>query len=179
MKKLVFIISSLVLIVSCAVSHETSTEKISRETRARLDEAVVKKAVESRRYIVRFDRMYTQFGGMVELRPRSNYLIIDRNNAVINTAYIGRQYGAMPIAGINVKGRAASYKVVKKMKNGSYEIVMRVDNGSGAFDVYLTIGRSGLTTASVNSMRINGARYRGQVVPIGNRAFVEEGSEII
>jgi len=48
-----------------------------------------------------------------------------------------------------------------------YKISMRVENGNAAFDVYLTIGRDGSASASVNSIRIDNARYKGYVVPIG------------
>lgn len=179
MKIYSIIIASVLLLASCAVARKTDAERLSAETTKKYDEQVVKRAVESRRFIVRFDRIYHPHGGFADLRPRSNYIIIDGNNAVINAAYIGRQYDFRPVAGFNVKGRTVEYEVTKKMKNGSYEVRMRVDNGANSFDVYLTIGSTGNANASVQGMRIQNARYSGHVVPIGNRAFVPEGSEII
>jgi hypothetical protein len=52
------------------------------------------------------------------------------------------------------------------MPRGMYEIKMKVGNNGSSFDVYLTIGKNGTASASVNSIRIQNARSRGYVVPL-------------
>jgi hypothetical protein len=111
-------------------------------------------------------------GGMIDLVPRMNYIIIDGQKAIINTAYVGRQYDIRPIAGINMKGVAQDYELTKKMSKGLYEVSMKVGNGSAVFDVYLTIGKDGTADASVNGMKINNIRYRGYIVPLSSEVKV-------
>lgn len=105
------------------------------------------------------------------LRPRSNYLIVDGDKAIIRAAYLGRQYSFRPIAGININGRAANYEAVKKEPKEKYRISMEVENEGVQFDVDLTISGSGTVSASVNSLKISSARYSGHLEPIaGNNA---------
>ncbi|MGE5419826.1 MAG: DUF4251 domain-containing protein [Chloroflexota bacterium] len=165
MKKLSLILAvltSMVLITSCASSKETVSD--SEEYR-KIDNETLRRAIESRRFIIKLERMYT-YGGMLDLRPRSNYIIVDGARAVINAAYVGRQDDIRPIAGINMRGNATGYEITRRISREMYDIKLRVENGGAAFDVYLTISGDGTANASVNSMRISNARYRGYVVPL-------------
>jgi hypothetical protein len=171
MKKLISILGiiSVILISSCSASRELTSGSEARKQQELIDQALVKSAVESRRFIVKLDRIYL-FGGMVDLVPRMNYIIVDGDKAEINTAYMGRQWDIRPIAAIHIRGAAEDYEVVNKVNKGLYEVAMKVDNGSASFNVYLSIGRNGSVSASLNSMRIENARYRGYVVPISTRS---------
>lgn len=157
---LLAIIPSLA-INSCSTSRESG---LSGDQRV-FDEAMIRQAVESRKFIIKLDRIYS-YGGMIDLRPRSNYIIVDGRYAVINAAYFGRQYDIRPISGINMRGVAMNYEVTDKISKGMYEITMKVGNEANTFDVYLTIGKNGTADASVNSLKIQNARYRGYVVPL-------------
>jgi hypothetical protein len=182
MKRTLLILSAaaLILLSGCTSTRKTaSAKRESDDIRRKLNEAVVVQAIESQRFIVRFDRFYTRYGGFLDLRPRSNYIIVDGNTAVINAAYMGRQWDVRPIAGINMRGETMSFETVKKASRGMYDITMRVGNGATAFDVYLTIGKNGTANASINSLRIGNARYRGHVIPIGDRVIVPANRELI
>ncbi|HLP72095.1 MAG TPA: DUF4251 domain-containing protein [Bacteroidales bacterium] len=172
MKNLYYILSvfSILLISSCSVSREAGESQ--------LDEAVVRQAIESRRFIVKLDRLYT-YGGMMFLRPRANYIIVDGEKAIISTAYVGRQYDIRPIAGINMHGLTSDYRITGRESRGTYEISMKVGNQASSFDIYLTVGKTGSVSASVNSIRIESARYSGYIVPIGERPENSEPGELI
>jgi len=137
---------------------------------------LVKNAVESRKYIIKLERLYASHGAFFDLRPRSNYIIIDGDKAIISTAYIGRQRDIRPIAGISMSGRAEDYEVISKQSKGSYDVKVRVNGGSNSFLVYLTISKSGKCSASVSSLRIDNVRYTGYLVPIPEKypEFVPE-----
>jgi hypothetical protein len=182
MKRILLILSAAALIIlsGCtSLAKTASTSRESNEIQRKLSEAVVRQAIESQRFIVRLDRLYMRYGGFLDLRPRSNYIIVDGNTAVINAAYMGRQWDVRPIAGINTRGETVDYEVVRKDSRGVYDIKMRVGNGPATFDVYLTVGRNGKANASVNSVRIQNARYSGTVVPIGDRVIVPADRELI
>jgi hypothetical protein len=108
---------------SCTTTKESKSSRIElRKEKKLMDQALIKNAVDSKRYIIKFDRIYFSYGGIIELIPRANFMIIDGEKAILNTAYLGRQYDIKPIAAINIRGRAADYAVTDNLSKGSYEI---------------------------------------------------------
>lgn len=182
MKKLFIVIISLILLSSCSTTKEAKSvrDELHKEKNL-IEQGQVKNAVETRRYIIKLNRLYFSYGGMTDLIPRANFIIIDGEKAIISTAYLGRQYDIKPIAGINMRGRADDYAQTNNFSKGSYEIKMKVNNGgSNAFDVYLNISKSGYCTVSVSSLKIDNIRYAGYLVPISGVANTspQEGDRI-
>lgn len=176
--KTIYFFSAFIFVIlfqSC-----TATSDLGRQrTRDRMvDEASLNQAIESGRFIIKFDRMYT-YGGLMHLRPRSNYLIVDGRNAIINTAYIGRQYDIRPIAGINMRGKTTEYEITRKVSRSRYEINMEVKNAANSFRVHLSIADNGSVSASMNNIRIDHARYSGYLVPLTDQNETLEEPEII
>ena len=181
MKKLSAIIITLLVISSCSATKEARTSKNDlRDEKVLAEQAVIKQAVESRRFIIKLDRLYFSHGGMIDLFPRSNYIIIDREKAIINAGYLGRQYGIKPIAGINMRGETMNYELISKLSKGRYEIKTKVTNGSNSFDLSLSIGKNGSCSASISNKLIEYVSYRGYIVPINDKATVplQQGMEI-
>jgi hypothetical protein len=168
MKKLFLLIISLVVLGSCTTTKEAKSSGAElRKEKKLVDQALVKNAVESKRYIIKFDRIYLSYGGIIELMPRANYLIIDREKAILNTAYLGRQYDIKQIAAINIRGRAMNYAETDNLSQGSYEIKLKLENGGfNSFDVSIRISKNGYCSASVSSLKINNVTYDGYLVPI-------------
>jgi hypothetical protein len=168
MKKLFVIIISLMVLSACTTSKEARTTRAEQRKEKKLtDQTQIKIAVESKKYILKFDRVYSSFGRRVDLIPRANYLIIDRDRAVLNTAYMGRQFDVRSIAAINIHGRASNYIVTDNTSKGSYEISLKLDNGGpNTFSVNISISRNGYCSASVSSIKIDNVRYAGYLVPI-------------
>ena len=167
MKKLIYLLSAIVLLSSCSTTKEaTSSDKLSRNEKKLVAQEAVKNAVESKRFIVKLNRMYTNYGGIIQLAPRENYIIVDGEKGVISTPYFGRQFAFRPIAGINMFGRTMDYKLTKYADKGAFGISLKVSQGGTSFDVFLKISRSGTCSASITSMLINNARFSGNVVPI-------------
>jgi hypothetical protein len=171
MRKLSIIIMSLVVMSSCSTTKEANSSRAeARHEKKLVEQVLVKNAVETRRYIIKLDRLYLRYGGQADLIPRANFIIIDGDRAVISTAYLGRQYDIKPIAGINMRGRAVDYALTNNTSKGSYDIKMRVQNGRNAsFDVYINITKNGFCTASLSSLKIDNIRYSGYLVPITDR----------
>jgi hypothetical protein len=170
MKKLLIIITTLMVMSSCSTTKETKSSRIELRKENKLaEQQVVKKAVESRRFIIKLDRLYFSYGGIVDLIPRANYIIIDGEKAIISAAYLGRQYDIKPIAGISMRGESMKYELTSNLPKGMYEIKMKVTNGGTSFDVYLTIGKNGLCNASLSNIKIDFVRYSGHLVPIKDK----------
>jgi hypothetical protein len=158
----------VVLISSCATTNETKSSKLeSRKVQTAREQGEITQAVESRRFLIKLDRLYFSHGGVVDLIPRSNYIIIDGNTAVIRAAYLGRQYAIRPIAGINIRGKAVDYQLTKDLPKGTYKIKMEVTNGpTRSFDLFLRISKNGSCSASVTSLNIDYLNYSGQLIPL-------------
>ena len=168
MKNFATILGVFVILSSCSTSKEARLARANqKEEKKALEQAVVKNAVESRKFIIKFDKLFLTYGGVMQLIPRANYLIVDGERATLSTAYLGRQYDVKPIAAINMRGRANDFSVTDNQGKGRYEIKLRVENkGSVAFTVFLTISKSGSCQASVSSLKIDNVRYSGYLVPI-------------
>jgi hypothetical protein len=181
MKKLWILILIPVLMSSCTTSKEAASGRNElRKDKQLTDELLVKNAVESRKYIIKLQRLYPEFGSFFDLVPRANYIIIDGEKAVISTAYLGRQFDIRPIGAINMHGMAEDYAVTSKLNKGKYEVSLNIDNGgANTFHVYITINKNGNCYASVSSLKIDNVRYSGYLVPIIDRnPQSEEGAMI-
>jgi len=168
MKKLFIIITTFMVMSSCATTNQAKLSRIeARKDKKLAEQASVRQAVESKRFIIKLDRLYFTHGGMADLIPTANYIIIDGDNAIINTAYLGRQYSIWPVIAINMKGKSKNYSLTNNPSKGTYIIKMDVLNGkANSFDVNLSIGDSGLCHVSVSSLMIDWVDYSGHIVPI-------------
>jgi hypothetical protein len=173
MKKLFAVTIVLILISSCSTTKEAKSSNTELRNKEKLaEQVVVKKAVESRRFAIRLDRLYITYGGTVDLIPKSNYIIIDGDKAIISAAYLGRQYEIKPIVGINMHGETTNYELTSKVSKGQFEIKTKVTNGINTFDLYLSIGKNGSCNASLSSNLIDNINYTGYIVPLKDKATV-------
>lgn len=166
MKKLVFIGLIPFLIAACSTTKEVGISRAERRLNSKAAElATVKKAVESRRYIIKMDRIYMPRGGWADLVPRRNYIIVDGELASISLGYVGRSFGR-PITGINLNGQATKYKLESNEAKGVYNVNMEVKFKNNTFDLYLSIGSRGRCSVSINNAQIQTINYTGRLVPV-------------
>ena len=167
MKKLIMILMGPVILASCATTKvEESSKNEAVDVTNVYQQAEIKKAVELRRFIVKFDRLYIPQGGNVDLVPNANYIILDGDKVVISAAYLGRQYSYRPIKGIDMIGRAVSFQLKNNSSKGTYEIKMKVKNDINTFDVYLNVTADGHCNTTVTSYKIDHIRYTGSIIPL-------------
>jgi hypothetical protein len=181
MKKLFVIIMTFVFISSCSTTKEAkSSDSELRNDKKVEEQAFIKKAIESKRFVIKLEKLYFMYGRTADLLPRYNYIIIDGNKAVISAAYLGRQYDVKAIAGINMRGKTTDYEVTSILSKGKYEIKTKVTNGSDSFDLNLIIGKSGSCNVSLSSLMIDNVNYRGYLVPLKEKNTVplQKGNEI-
>jgi len=180
MKKILYLLSAVALLSACSTTKEaTSSGALTRNEKKIVAQEAVKNAVESKRFIVKLNRMYLTYGGIVQLVPRSNYIIVDGEKGVISTAYFGRQYSFRPIAGINMIGKTGNYELTRNPNKGTFGIKLKVSQGGTSFDIFLNISKSGSCDASITSMQINNVRYSGKVVPITSKTSQAPGSNLM
>jgi hypothetical protein len=181
MKKIAIVLSVMFLFSACSSTKELSSKRAeNRKLKKLAEQAEVKKAVESRRYIIKVNRLYTMGGGVLEMIPTSNFIIVNGEIASISLGYMGRSYSIRAISGINLNGHTLEYKMQTDESKGSYKIQMEVKAGSDKFDVYLTIGDSGYCSISINNAYIQSVSYSGTLVPLtDNQKIVpEKGSRM-
>ncbi|MCU0363327.1 MAG: DUF4251 domain-containing protein [Bacteroidales bacterium] len=176
MKNIIVPVFIILLLVSCSTGSKSTTgeAKISKE-KLTASEEDIRNAIEARRYILKFDRMYYGNGAWTDLNPRANFLIIDGRKAIMSSAYIGSYSSALPIHGIRVEGNYEEYEIKRNASKGIYEISLTVERGGDSFDIYLSLGEGGNCTTSVNSLRISNVRYSGKIVPVEEVRLGESG----
>jgi hypothetical protein len=172
MKNLTGIFIAILVLASCSSTKESKTTKqeLKRE-KVLAEQAALKEAIETRQFIVKFDRLYFRHGGWAQLRPRANFLIVDGKKAIVSSAYIGSYFSALPIEGIRVQGDYADYELINNTSKGMYEIKLKVSRGGDTFDLFLTVGKNGQCNTSLSSLKIDYVSYSGQVVPIDRKEF--------
>ena len=181
MKKIAFLLSIVFLISACTSTKElTGSRAENRKFKKLAEQAEIKKAVESRRFIIKVDRLYTIGGGRWELVPTSNFLIINGEIASISLAYMGRNFGIRPITGINLNAHTLDYKMESDEAKGMYKIQMAVKYGEDKFDVYLSIGNKGSCSISLNNSYIQSVSYSGTLVPLAEskNVSVQKGDRL-
>ena len=168
MKKIVFIIVISLLISGCSTTKEAHISKVEKRQSTKIaEQAVIKKAVESRRYIIRMERIYLINGGFMELVPKNNYIIVDGGAASVSLGYVGRSFATRPISGINFNGQTSKYNLESNEVKGTYNIKMEVSYKNDKFDLYFNIGSDGYCNVSLNNANIQTVNYYGQLIPIG------------
>jgi hypothetical protein len=167
MNKLVYILSGLVILTSCATSRvEETSGKESGNMVNVMQQAEIRQAVEMRRFLIKFNKLYISNGGTVDLIPKANYILLDGDKVVISAAYIGRQYSYRPIKGIDMVGQAVSFEIKNNASKGLYEIRMKVKNDKNTFDVFVSVTNDGYCNASLVSYKIDHVRYTGNFIPL-------------
>jgi Domain of unknown function (DUF4251) len=167
MNKLIFILSGFVILTSCATTKVEETSTIdSGEIKKIYQQEQIRQAVEMRRFIIKFDRLYISQGGTINLIPKANYIILDGDKVIISAAYVGRQYSYRPVKGIDLVGHAVSFEMKNNSAKGSYEIRLKVTNNINTFDVYLTVNNDGHCNTSLTSYKIDRVRYTGNFIPL-------------
>lgn len=159
MKRLLYII---VIISLAGISCSTSSVKRSARIEKRaIAGQIIGKAIESDRYFINIERLYTRGGFMVDMVPDANFIAINNNRARINLGYLGRSYDTMPIAAINMNGYIVD-KSVTPNKNGGYSVNLKVKENNDIFNVTMVISTSGTCDVGISHPRIDHARYKGQ-----------------
>jgi hypothetical protein len=167
MKKIGFTVIICLLISSCSTTKDAGiTRSEIRQTKKIAEQAAIKKAVESRRYVIRMEKIFLMGGGFIDLVPRNNYIIVDGGAASISLGYVGRSYGIRPISGINLNGQTIKYELKSNEEKGTFNINMEVKSRNDKFDLYLNIGSDGYCNVSVINSNIQTVSYFGQLIPI-------------
>jgi len=167
MKKLIILLSIAAFAVSCSSSKETAMSgPDARKSKKLANEEVIKKAVESRRYVIKFNKLISAGGGYIDLIPSSNFVIMNGGIASVSLFYSGRSMLSRPISAINFNGHAITYEMKSDQGKGMYSINRRVKKGADNFDLYISIGKGGSCSLSVVNPHIQSVTYQGTVMPI-------------
>jgi Domain of unknown function (DUF4251) len=163
MKNIALILISGFLMASCASTKET---KSTRAEKKAAEAEMVKRAVESRKYVIKMDKILVQGAGMVDLIPKANFFIMNGEIASVSLAYLGKTYFIRPITGINFNGQTTRYEMQSNGEKGIYNLHIEIETSGNKFDFYLNIGTSGSCDVSVTNPHIQSVSYRGTLVPL-------------
>ena len=164
MKRAIILIIPLfiLLVTSCSSSRFNSA---NNELRNSIRKEEIKNAVESDRYIIKINRVMARRGPSIDLKPSNNYIIIDRDLARVNLAYVGRSHDTRGIMAINMTGKVIERKV-RQRNNGGYEIKLKIKQNNDQFNVSISTGASGYSSVNINHLRLDSSRYLGNMTLI-------------
>jgi hypothetical protein len=167
MKKLICLMIVTISVLSCTATKDVQVSRQDQRKARKLEEQMlIRKAVESRQYILKFDKLYLPGGGFANLVARNNYLIIDGEIASVSLGYIGPSYFIRRITGINSNGHTVNYSMKSDETKGTYRINLKVKQNNDSFDFYIDISANGSCRLSVINPRIQSVSYSGNVVPV-------------
>jgi hypothetical protein len=137
----------------------------------------VRQAVEMKRFLISFDRLYLTRGGDIELIPKANYILLDGDKCVISAAYMGRQFSARHVRGIDMVGKAVKFEMKNNTSKGTYAIRMKVANDINIFTVNITVTKDGYCNAYIYGNLIDNVRYTGNIVPLKPKPAPQENEK--
>lgn len=160
MKNIIYILFIVIVVTgSCASSGDLAS---SREVRKSIKQENIRKAIESQQMIINVNRLQSRRGGMMEMNPELNFLIINNNRTRVSLGYVGRSYTSRPIAAINLEGEIYSRDINKK-GNGSYDIRYELGQKNAKFIVNMTVSVNGYVSLRITNPRIDFVRYSGKL----------------
>ncbi|MGQ9620430.1 MAG: DUF4251 domain-containing protein [Bacteroidales bacterium] len=168
MSRNIILLSTFIALIACTTSKESASLRAERRNEQRMaEEVAVRKAIESRQYVLRMDRIFLSGGEVIEIVPRNNFIIVNGEIISVSLAYAGRSFGIRQITGINFNGRTGKYLMKSDEAKGVYNIeVEAITQNNDKFDLYLTLGSNGSCTASVNNPYIQTVNYHGTILPL-------------
>lgn len=178
MKRLLIIFLILPALIVLTSGKPQNEDKTSRSEKKAAKREMVKSAVESKSFVVEFERLYMYRYGMINLIPRSNFILIDGDKAYISAAYMGRQIGFMPIAGIKLSGQPTYYRMEKNTSKGTYTIKMEVKGDNDIFHIQLIISENGNCSTTISANMIDSVKYTGSLKPRTKKNKVPEPDAI-
>jgi hypothetical protein len=167
MRKIFLFLVSVFLISSSVINGMSGfTDSAGSNDRKSEKQETVKKAVESKSFVIELEKMYMPSYGNVDLIQENNYILIDGNMTDISAGYIGRQMSSHAIAGIKVTGIPSSYRIKKDDSKGKYVIEMEIKSETDTFHIIMTINKDGYCTALISGMKMDETKYSGNLVPL-------------
>lgn len=160
MKDFIYITLLLALIGSSCSSYREMTG--SRAEREALKKEEVRKAVETQKMLIRVNRIHPRGGGLIDMRPGSNFIIIDGDRIRISLGYLGRSHSLRPVSAINMQGEIYS-RDTGAWKKGGYDISLKLGQDGEKFTLNMTISSEGYVDLSIINPRIDMARYSGKL----------------
>lgn len=160
MKKIIYIsLAYLMIAVSCSSSGEMTA---SREERKAAKKEEVREAVETQRMLIKVNRLHPRRGGVIDMRPESNFIIIDSDRVRISLGYLGRSHSIRPVSAINMQGEINS-RELGAWKKGGYDMELEVEQNGERFTVNMTISADGYVNLRLTNPRLDLARYSGRL----------------
>ncbi len=144
---------------SCSSSGEMGAAGDERKA-AKKEE--VNEAVETQRMLIRVNRMYARRGGTIEMRPESNFVIIDQARVRISLGYLGRSHSIRPVSAINMQGEIYS-REIGEWKKGGYDMELELGQDGERFTVNMTISADGYVDLRLTNPRLDMVRYSGKL----------------
>ncbi len=186
MKKIIFMMTALLIAASINISNAQSVEdntaqeeKLSKKERKALEKAEMKKKlialVEDQSFVLQADALYDRYRNRYNATA-NNFIMFEGDRMVLQTSFPGG-IGYNGLGGVTLDGRVIDYDI-KTPKNKSISITAQVSGtlfGHGTLT--MNIGSSGYADATFSDNWGNRISFSGRIEGLDD-SYVYEGMSI-
>lgn len=180
MKKYISILFLALSVIFGAYAQEESTtdpklrKKLSKEEKAELKkverEAVarmVDSLIEERKFVLEADFLSNQTGVRRVVNNLINFIVVDSNRIVIQTASTTGIGGPNAMGGITARGNISGFEVKRTGRNDtSYFIRLMANTAIGPYDIFFNISPDSNADATISGIRYGKLNYHGVIKPL-------------
>lgn len=160
MKKLIFSLVGLLLVLGVSAQTENSDKKLSRAERKAIraqeraaNKELILAAVEDRQFVIEAYTLEDRYGRFIQVSPVTNFILADSLEATIQIALPNRIGGFNGLGGITDQGRIRSIRFPKKLPKSGVSFEMEIVGPAfGSSRVFVDVNDDGQAT-----MRFSGA----------------------
>ena len=157
MKKIIYITSLVFLAFMVSCSPASRLERAEADA---LKGEVILHSIDNQHFVFKADKMHLRRGRQIFLRESNNYILIEKNMARVNLAYLGRSHDLRGISGINMLGHITEKNVSPK-KRGNTLVSYIVEHKSDRFEINILVSKSGRCTVDLYNPKIDPMTYTG------------------
>ena len=158
----------IVFLFSCIHMNVTAqnSKKEAKELKKEEQYQELLKLIDTQQYAFRGSKANPQKGRQIDLTTRSNFLRIDKGNAVADMPYFGRAYSggySSSDGGIKFDGHMESFDVSNNDKKRRVTIKFKVKGTDDTYNCTLTVSGFNSASLSVISNKRQSISYTGAI----------------
>ncbi len=184
MKKIVFLVFTMLITVVLAGQDVKVTSKAERKAQRKLEKEKIEKdmivqtekAIMSGNFVLKADQIRNKYGNMLMVNSTLNFVAVKGRDVYVQFGTeSGMGYNG--IGGITVKGNVVDYELTRDKKNSGYSLKLTTSGTFGFLTIYLRSNITGdIADARVQSNWGSTLIFSGDVVPITG-SHIYKGSE--
>lgn len=165
MKKILFLLMSITLLVSCKSQQDAATIAANKAQQETLFRSAVQ-ALTDRNFVLEADRIMFRNGNMTYVTSNTNFVSLKGDKATVQLAFNSPYAGPNGIGGITLDGNASNIKMTTD-KKGNVNYSMTVQGVGISATVFFSLAKDSNICSATITPNFSGRiiTFRGNVYP--------------